>query len=229
MYTGYINDMIIYKVTNKFNGKWYIGKDAKNCKSYYGSGIAIKCALKKYGKENFIKEVLEICEDLEALNAREVYWIEKLGAVKDENSYNLANGGQGGNLSKFWKTHKRPKWTTERREKMKGKVSGNKNGMYKKTFSASHIQSIKLANSSRKYFVSEETREKLRLAATNVIQSIETREKMSNSHKKKLIIPFIETGEEFIFNSVKEAVNHFHVSRNKICSRNLKGYKIEEI
>lgn len=221
--------MIIYKVTNKFNGKWYIGKDSKNNDGYFGSGIAIKSAISKYGKENFVKEVLEICKDLETLNAREVYWIEKLNAVKDENSYNLADGGQGGNLTKFWKTLKRPKWTTERRENMKGKVSGNKNGMYKKTLSSSHIESIKLANSSREYFVTKETREKLRIAATNVIPSITTRKKMSNSHKKKLIITFIETGEEFIFNSVNDAVNHFHVSRNKICSRNLKGYKIEEL
>ena len=66
---------------------------------------------------------------------------------------------------------------------MRGKVSGNKNGMYKKPLSSSHIESIKLANSARKYFVSEETREKLRIAATNVIPSIITRQKMSESHK----------------------------------------------
>ena len=67
--------MNIYKITNLVNGKIYIGKDTKDRKDYYGSGIVIKQAIKKYGKENFKKEILEKCSEYETLNEKEKYWI----------------------------------------------------------------------------------------------------------------------------------------------------------
>lgn len=56
--------MYIYKITNLLNGKIYVGKHTcKNIENlYYGSGVAIKSAIKKYGKENFKKDVLCFCE-----------------------------------------------------------------------------------------------------------------------------------------------------------------------
>ena len=51
----------IYKITNLLNGKIYVGKrvreDTSDMEKYYGSGIAIKLAIQKYGKENFKKNV----------------------------------------------------------------------------------------------------------------------------------------------------------------------------
>ena len=86
--------MIIYKTTNLINNKFYIGKDAKNKKSYLGSGKVLKQAIQKYGKENFKKEILEYCTDLEHLDEREIYWIDKYNAL--EEGYNLTEGGTGG-------------------------------------------------------------------------------------------------------------------------------------
>ena len=87
--------MIIYKTTNLINGKFYVGQDSNNNPEYYGSGNLLKKAIKKYGKENFIKETLEDCSTEEELNEREKYWIKETRA--QELGYNIAEGGQGGN------------------------------------------------------------------------------------------------------------------------------------
>lgn len=91
--------MIIYKITNLVNGKFYIGKDKHNNPAYMGSGLLLKKAMNKYGKENFIKEILEECFNLEELSKREIYWIEKLNAIKE--GYNIATGGEGGDTYTF--------------------------------------------------------------------------------------------------------------------------------
>jgi hypothetical protein len=81
--------MVVYKTTNIINNKIYIGKDAKNRPSYLGSGKLLKEDIAKYGKENFIKEVLEVCDSLEMLARREHYWIRKLNSINPYIGYNL--------------------------------------------------------------------------------------------------------------------------------------------
>ena len=84
--------MVIYKTTNLINGKIYVGKDVKNKPSYYGSGNLIKLAIKKYGKENFKKEILEECKDQIELANREIYWIANLCSTNKVIGYNISNG-----------------------------------------------------------------------------------------------------------------------------------------
>ncbi len=87
--------MVIYKTTNLVNGKFYIGQDSNNNSDYLGSGLRLKRSIKKYGKDNFVKEILEFCETKDELNIRERYWISELNAKED--GYNIADGGHGGN------------------------------------------------------------------------------------------------------------------------------------
>lgn len=87
--------MVIYKTTNLINGKYYIGKDVRNLNCYLGSGELLKKAIKKYGKNNFVKEIIEVCNNLIKLEEREKYWIKELNSIK--NGYNLTEGGTGGN------------------------------------------------------------------------------------------------------------------------------------
>lgn len=85
----------VYKIVNLKNQKYYIGVHKTNNPndSYYGSGVAIKNAIKKHGKENFQKNILFITEHKE-----EAYALEKQLTVdyKDRMSYNLKLGGTGG-------------------------------------------------------------------------------------------------------------------------------------
>jgi group I intron endonuclease len=89
--------MIIYKTTNLINGKIYIGKDSRDDINYLGSGIKLLGAIKKYGKDLFKKEILEVCTTLEHLNDQEIHWISKFNATDPLIGYNIAVGGTGGN------------------------------------------------------------------------------------------------------------------------------------
>lgn len=93
--------MHIYKIINKINGRWYIGKHNGKDSNYFGSGKLLKQAKEKYGLSNFEKVILETVDSPELLNERERYWITKTDAVNDPKSYNLADGGEGGDLSKY--------------------------------------------------------------------------------------------------------------------------------
>lgn len=83
----------IYKITNLLNGKFYIGKhQTKNLDDgYFGSGKLLRLAIDKYGKENFKKEILEVHDTEEAMNAAEARLVNL-----SKESYNLCEGGNGG-------------------------------------------------------------------------------------------------------------------------------------
>ena len=87
---------IIYLTTNKINNRKYIGVDSQNNKSYFGSGKAIRLAIKKYGTKSFTKEILEESDDKEYLFEREKYYIEIYDAINSNEYYNMAEGGKGG-------------------------------------------------------------------------------------------------------------------------------------
>lgn len=89
--------MQIYITTNKINGKKYIGKEKHNNPNYLGSGVKLLHAIKKYGKENFTKNIIEKCINEEHMNEREKFWIQHHNAANSKTFYNLAEGGEGGN------------------------------------------------------------------------------------------------------------------------------------
>jgi len=88
---------IIYQTTNKINGRFYVGMHATTNidDGYLGSGKRIKAEIKKYGRENFERKVLERLSSKEALVLREKEIVtEHLRA--DPLCLNLKNGGEGG-------------------------------------------------------------------------------------------------------------------------------------
>lgn len=92
----------IYKITNKINGKSYIGQsiNIKNRWQVHAStkdDYPIHRAIQKYGKKNFEWEILEECAP-ECLDERERYYIALYNTClsKGGYGYNITNGGEGG-------------------------------------------------------------------------------------------------------------------------------------
>lgn len=155
--------MIIYKTTNIINNKIYIGQDSKNNPKYLGSGTILNHAIKKYGKENFKKEILEYCTDKIDMDKKERYWIETLNSRDRKIGYNITKGGDGC----LGCTNKGIIFTKEHRDNISKNhhdVSGDNNPMFGKNHSNNAKNKIKIANIGR-------------------IPSLETRIKMGEKKK----------------------------------------------
>jgi group I intron endonuclease len=84
----------VYVTTNIKNGKRYIGDHSTDNLNdgYLGSGIILGHAIKKYGKENFKKEILEKFDTRkEAFDAQEK-WINEYNTLRP-NGYNISPKG----------------------------------------------------------------------------------------------------------------------------------------
>jgi group I intron endonuclease len=159
---------IIYKVTNKVNGKVYIGQTIKplNVRMSGHKSDALNDrnnqhfhkAIKKYGMYNFKWEIIARCYSLNELNKKEKLFIEEHKTF--ENGYNLTKGGKGTIV-----------------------CYGEKHPMYNKHLSKEHKQKIGMANRGHK--CSEEQKRKISNANKGTILSEETKRKMSMSHKGK--------------------------------------------
>lgn len=91
----------IYKITNKLNGKIYIGQTSrtvqerwkehqKDCARREFEIRPLYRAINKYGIDNFS---IETIEETDNPNEREKFWIEYYGSFK--NGYNATLGGDG--------------------------------------------------------------------------------------------------------------------------------------
>lgn len=90
----------IYRITNLINGKTYIGqhKYKKLNDSYMGSGVYLAKAKKKYGVENFKKEILVFGivrkGFIDLLEKEYIKFYRSIGKAE----YNIADGGMGGSI-----------------------------------------------------------------------------------------------------------------------------------
>ena len=140
------NDVwFIYKTTCLINGKIYVGQHKSHKMRrllidnwYIGSGKILKNAIKKYGKNSFVREILEYCSK-DTANDREIYWISKLNSTNRAIGYNIDPGGSGGERDvkyNYGKNHPRygKHWSEEHKKqqslRMVGKYTGSKNPNY---------------------------------------------------------------------------------------------------
>ena len=95
--------MEIYRYTNKINGKVYIGMTTRDVEirhnehvSDINDGTYFHRALKKYGIEGFVLEVIDTANDVDELKDKEKYWIGfYYSFAQKSKGYNLTLGGDG--------------------------------------------------------------------------------------------------------------------------------------
>ena len=168
---------ILYRTTCIVNNKFYIGKHQTEDinDGYLGSGLRLRLAIKKYGAENFIKEIIGEYNTAEELNKAECLLITE-EILNDKNCYNLALGGQGGFLGESTREKGKRLWTDERRKKQseiaKNTVKSekwlisNKNKLHsweKMDESQKEKQKISMSNSIKDLWKSPEHRKKMKV------------------------------------------------------------------
>lgn len=137
----------VYETVNTINGKKYIGKcifkRKNNWETYLGSGVYLKKAIKKYGKENFKRDILFLACDKEELEEIEEFLIKFHDAANSKIYYNLKETSIGGDtLTNHPNREKRIR-------KMSESVKGSNNPMYQKKKSEKMIESVKQSNSKK--------------------------------------------------------------------------------
>ena len=158
----------VYKTTNLLNGRYYVGvHKGTTCDDYLGSGISLKRAVRLYGRDNFKREVVLICESPD-----DAYELEALIVDQDfiagSNVYNIALGGRGSN------DHPHSEETRQRMRKPKSEehrksISEAKLG---KTTSSRHKAAMVLAKTGTTR--SEQTKAKMSDTRSGMVHSLIT-------------------------------------------------------
>lgn len=164
----------LYKTINLVNGKYYFGRHSTSDleDGYLGSGKSLRHALKKYGKENFSREILGFYPDFSSLVEKEKELVTE-EIVLDPKSYNIVLGGQ--NPIMF----------------------GEQNPFFKKKRSEDHKQ--KMLEGFRKYLASpkgevyrqKQRKNKKNKGTTGYKHTDEAKAKISAARKKYFQAPIV--------------------------------------
>jgi group I intron endonuclease len=182
-------EMIIYKITNKTNGKSYVGQSIRPLEKRWSNHINesnrknnryICRAIKKYGKENFILEVLCECTTPKILNIMETFYIISHKTFHTEGGYNLTYGGNGRSGFKL-------------SEETKKKISISNTGKKATEKTRKKLREVHLG-----YKHSEEAKKKIIEALKGRVCSEETRKKLRSSNIGKKHKPLSEEARKKI-------------------------------
>lgn len=125
----------IYRITNKVNGKSYIGKTGMNFGDRWDSHRSLlnagkhdnphlQSAWNKYGQDAFEFAVVEEVDDHDDLNEREIFYIAQFR--ERGLSYNIHDGGDGGvNLGKHLSDETKKKMGEKNRANMTGRTASD--------------------------------------------------------------------------------------------------------
>jgi group I intron endonuclease len=163
----------VYLITNKVNGKIYIGKTSQEVEKRWKwhvqdankkrlQDIHFYRALRKYGPENFTIKQIDCTENEQECNELEKLYIGVFRSHVSKIGYNGTMGGEGG------------RQTEEVRKKMGESRTGKNNPFYGKHHSLEAIEKNRRAHLGKKY-------------SLGAVRSDETKRKISESHKGLLV------------------------------------------
>lgn len=128
--------MIVYRVTNQINDKIYIGQTIRSLSDRWSQHIVdrnkfdypLYRAIRKYGKDNFICEVLETANSIEELNKKEHTAILNFNSMNKNVGYNILPGGKNYKLplevkNKISKSMKGKKFNSHIDKDVKSKIA----------------------------------------------------------------------------------------------------------
>lgn len=184
----------IYQIRNLINEKIYVGSafnfhkriQAHEHRLRFNKHVNkhIQAAYNKYGKDNFVFEILEECEK-EKIIEREQFWIDKL---KPQYNLNLFAANSSGRKLSLESIEKMRKSLTGKKhtEESKRKMSESRKGKpHKKGYKFSKETRDKMSASKIGSVVSEETKLKISKAHKGKVMSLEARQKMSQAAYKR--------------------------------------------
>lgn len=164
----------VYIITNLINNKKYLGvKEKSNFDpTYYGSGVLIKKAVNKYGKENFNVSIYKWCRTKEELYSEENRLSILWNVVSNKNWYNCMVGGCGGNT--------KASYTEEQNTNFRKKVSESKKSRPMTDKESLNVQ--KMHDAWRGSHHTDESKRKISESNKGHIVTQEMRDKMSKNH-----------------------------------------------
>lgn len=192
---------IIYKITCLVNKKLYIGQTIRSLKARWASHISdsgcknstskLHRAIKRYGSDQFEIEIIEECIDQEALDSKEVYWIDHYKSISQ--GYNILSGGKSG-FTGFNHTEKAKKRIStalkgrvvseETRKKHSERIKAQGGIPNFELGRQRFRERVKETGSPKKGIsVSEDQKKKQALTMTGRLHSEETKQKISDSMK----------------------------------------------
>ena len=130
--------MWIYKITNIQNNKVYIGQTIRPIEQRFHRHLNdalnnvidthFARAIRKYGKENFVIEIIDSASNQQELTQKEQYWIKYYNSTETGYNETDATSKCGGNTYQS----KTPEEMNSIKEKLRQTKIGNKNPMAKK-------------------------------------------------------------------------------------------------
>ena len=160
---------IVYKTTNLITDEFYIGVHGQTeDDDYLGSGIHLQRQVRKYRKENFIRETLSVFASEEQAFAEEKSILKDF--LNDELCLNISEGGDGG---PNFKGMQHSEGTKEILRKKRAKQKA-----------LSEASRAKISEANRRRIVSPETKEKLAKLAKSRHTNPDVRKQISESLKR---------------------------------------------